>query len=50
MPRLTQATAPDTTRVEFIVSPMLDMLNAMYFTSLIPQLDGVEGLARAAPR
>lgn len=43
MPRLTQTTAPAASKVEFIVSPTLDMLNLMYFTSLVPQLDGVEG-------
>lgn len=43
MPRLTQTTAPTAAKVEFIVSPMLDMLNLMYFTSLVPQLEGVEG-------
>ncbi|HET9476635.1 MAG TPA: metalloregulator ArsR/SmtB family transcription factor [Dehalococcoidia bacterium] len=35
--------APASTRVEFIVSPMLDMMNLMYFTSLVPQIEGVEG-------
>lgn len=43
MPRLSQATAPTTSRVQFIVSPVLDMLNLMYFTSLVPQIEGVEG-------
>lgn len=43
MPRLSQVTAPASSRVEFIVSPMLDMLNLMYFTSLVPQIDGMEG-------
>src|SRR3990172_232135 len=43
MPRLPQPTAPAASKVEFIVSPMLDMLNLMYFTSLVPQLEGVEG-------
>ena len=43
MPRLSQPIAPAASRVEFIVSPMLDMMNLMYFTSLVPQLDGVEG-------
>ncbi|HSP54739.1 MAG TPA: hypothetical protein VLS25_04045, partial [Dehalococcoidia bacterium] len=43
MPRLSQTTISATSRVEFVVSPMLDMLNLMYFTSLVPQLEGVEG-------
>ncbi len=43
MPRLSQAIAPAANRVEFVVSPVLDMLNLMYFTSLVPQLEGVEG-------
>jgi DNA-binding transcriptional ArsR family regulator len=42
MPRLTAATvkAP---AVEFVASPTLDMLNTMYFTSLVPQMEGVSG-------
>jgi len=43
MPRLSQATTPTTSRVQFVVSPVLDMLNLMYFTSLVPQIEGVEG-------
>lgn len=43
MPRLSQPIAPASTRVEFIVSPMLDMMNLIYFTSLVPQIEGVEG-------
>lgn len=43
MPRITQAQAPATTRIQFIVSPMMDMMNLMYFTSLVPQSEGVEG-------
>ena len=43
MPRLSQPVTPASTRVEFIVSPMLDMMNLMYFTSLVPQIEGVEG-------
>lgn len=43
MPRITQATAPPTSRIQFVASPMLDMLNLMYFTSLVPQAEGIEG-------
>jgi DNA-binding transcriptional ArsR family regulator len=43
MPRLTQTVEIESPKVEFVVSPSLDMMNAMYFTSLVPQLEGVEG-------
>jgi ArsR family transcriptional regulator len=43
MPRLTPTAEIKSPSVEFIVSPTLDMMNAMYFTSLVPQLEGVEG-------
>jgi DNA-binding transcriptional ArsR family regulator len=44
MPRLTQTIEKETpAAIEFAVSPSLDMMNAMYFTSLVPQLEGVEG-------
>lgn len=42
MPRLAQVQAP-TTKIEFVVSVPLDLLNCMYFTSLVPQIEGVEG-------
>ena len=29
--------------MQFVVSPALDMLNAMYFASLVPQMEGVSG-------
>lgn len=43
MPRLLQTTTTTATRIQFIASPTLDMLNAMYFTSLVPQMEGIEG-------
>lgn len=43
MPRLSQPIAPASSRVEFVVSPVLDMMNLMYFTSLVPEHEGVEG-------
>jgi len=43
MPRLTATTAPAQTDVEFAFSPALDMLNAMYFTRLVIDAEGVEG-------
>jgi DNA-binding transcriptional ArsR family regulator len=43
MPRLSQTTTIDAPAVQFTVSPTLDMLNAMYFTSLVPQMDGIDG-------
>ena len=43
MPRLSQSTTIDAPAVLFTVSPTLDMLNAMYFTSLVPQMDGIDG-------
>ena len=41
MPRLSPA-APPATKVEFVVSPTLDMMNAMYFTHLAGNSEGVE--------
>jgi DNA-binding transcriptional ArsR family regulator len=43
MPRLSPAQSPAFTRSQFVASPVLDMLNLMYFTSLVPQSEGVEG-------
>jgi DNA-binding transcriptional ArsR family regulator len=43
MPRLSQAATIDAPAIQFTVSPVLDMLNAMYFTSLVPQMEGVDG-------
>ena len=42
MPRLAQA-EPTTGNIQFAFSPALDMLNAMYFASLVPQIEGIEG-------
>jgi DNA-binding transcriptional ArsR family regulator len=42
MPRLSQTTI-EAPWLQFVVSPALDMLNAMYFTSLVPQMEGVDG-------
>jgi DNA-binding transcriptional ArsR family regulator len=41
MPRLSQAT-PAQQAIEFVVSIPLDLMNAMYFTSLVPQTEGVD--------
>ncbi len=42
MPRLT--TAPETaTKIQFVLSASLDMMNAMYFTALAADTEGVEG-------
>jgi DNA-binding transcriptional ArsR family regulator len=43
MPRLTPAEPATATKIEFVASPALDMLNLMYFTSLVPQTEGIEG-------
>lgn len=43
MPRLTPLKQAPTSNIQFVVSPSLDMMNAMYFTSLVPQTEGVEG-------
>jgi DNA-binding transcriptional ArsR family regulator len=43
MPRLSQTATIETPAVQFTVSPTLDMLNAMYFTSLVPQMEGIDG-------
>lgn len=44
MPRLIATEAPpQKTSVEFVFSPILDMMNAMYFTHLITDSEGVEG-------
>ncbi len=42
MPKLSQptTTAP---QVEFVVSVPLDLMNAMYFTSLVEQIEGIDG-------
>jgi DNA-binding transcriptional ArsR family regulator len=42
MPRLSQAEAPQQA-IEFVVSVPLDLMNALYFTSLVPQIEGVDG-------
>jgi DNA-binding transcriptional ArsR family regulator len=43
MPRLTQPTVVETPRIQFVASPMLDMMNAMYFTGHVTISEGVEG-------
>jgi DNA-binding transcriptional ArsR family regulator len=43
MPRLTQLTEAPGLAIQFVASPALDMMNAMYFTSLAPQIEGIEG-------
>ena len=42
MPRLSPVTI-HSPAVQFVASPVLDMMNAMYFTSLVPQMEGVSG-------
>lgn len=42
MPRLSPAIEP-ATKVEFVVSEPLDLMNAMYFTHLVEASEGVEG-------
>src|SRR6266540_2611540 len=42
MPRLQTATV-ESPAIQFVASPALDMMNAMFFTSLVPELEGVEG-------
>lgn len=42
MPRLSPAAEP-TTKVEFVLSESLDMMNAMYFTHLAGDAEGIEG-------
>jgi DNA-binding transcriptional ArsR family regulator len=41
MPRLSPAADP-TTKVEFVVSPSLDLMNAMYFTHLAGDSEGID--------
>ena len=43
MPRLTQTTTTEAPAVQFVASPMLDMMNAMYFTGHLTVSEGVEG-------
>ncbi len=44
MPRLTVTAPPSTsTAVQFVFSVPLDLMNAMYFTSLVPNMAGAEG-------
>ncbi len=44
MPRLTPTRVDAEIRsIQFAASPSLDLMNAMYFTSLVPQMEGVEG-------
>src|SRR5512145_1831504 len=44
MPRLTTAESTvDKPTVQFVFEPMLDMMNAMYFTHLVVDSEGVEG-------
>lgn len=43
MPKLTYSEAPAKTEVQFVFSESLDLLNAMYFTHLVVESDGIEG-------
>src|SRR5437867_8732609 len=42
MPRLTQQTTVEAP-IQFVASPILDMMNAMYFTGHVTISEGVEG-------
>jgi len=43
MPRLNTSEAKAGPTVEFVVSVPIDMMNAMYFTHLVAEADGIEG-------
>jgi DNA-binding transcriptional ArsR family regulator len=43
MPRLTATQTVDTPAIQFVASPVLDMLNTMYFTSLVLEMEGIDG-------
>lgn len=43
MPRIHEASTTSGLRVEFVASVPLDLMNAMYFTHLAGQLEGIEG-------
>jgi ArsR family transcriptional regulator, arsenate/arsenite/antimonite-responsive transcriptional repressor len=43
VPRLTQQPPVETPAIQFVASPMLDMMNAMYFTGHVTISEGVEG-------
>lgn len=43
MPRLTPTATVEAPAIRFVASPSLDMMNAMYFTSSVKILEGVEG-------
>ncbi len=43
MPRLTQTLTTPKQNVDFVLSISLDLMNAMFFTSLVPQIEGVDG-------
>src|SRR5213596_2858140 len=50
MPRLTQPSTIESSAVQFVASPMLDMMNAMYFTGHVTVSEGVEGWPLALRR
>jgi DNA-binding transcriptional ArsR family regulator len=43
VPRIEQLPTTQRPAIDFVASPTLDMLNAMYFTSLAGELEGIEG-------
>ena len=43
MPRVTQLSKTEAPVIQFVASPMLDMMNAMYFTGHVAVSEGVEG-------
>jgi len=43
MPRLSQTATIEAPAIQFVASPTLDMMNAMYFTGYVTQSEGVEG-------
>lgn len=42
MPKLHERSSSATTKIEFVVSEPLDLLNAMYFTRLVEEVDGID--------
>ena len=43
MPRLAQMIPEPTQKIDFVTSVPLDLMHAMYFTSLVVQMEGVDG-------
>jgi len=43
MPRLSQTPTVEAPAITFVAAVPLDLMNAMYFTSLVPQIEGIDG-------